>query len=73
MRRAGEPVEAPEPEIQAEAESVPEIARDDATEAELEDEVFSGSLAGVEADTDGKPAPDPGLAVIHVIDSVILP
>ncbi|TMK81456.1 MAG: 30S ribosomal protein S1 [Actinobacteria bacterium] len=62
MRRAGEPVEAPEPEIQAEAESVPEIARDDATEAELEDEVFSGSLAGVEADTDGKPAPDPGLA-----------
>ena len=62
MRRAGEPVEAPEPEIQAEAESVPEIARDDAAEAELEDEVFSGSLAGVEADTDGKPAPDPGLA-----------
>ena len=62
MRRAGEPVEAPEPEIQAEAESVPEIARDDATEAELEDEVFSGSLAGVEADTDGKLAPDPGLA-----------
>jgi small subunit ribosomal protein S1 len=62
MRRAGEPVEAPEPEIQAEAESVPEIARDDAAEAELEDEVFSGSLAGVEADTDAKPAPDPGLA-----------
>jgi small subunit ribosomal protein S1 len=62
MRRAGEPVEVPEPEIQAEAESVPEIARDDAAEAELEDEVFSGSLAGVEADTDGKPAPDPGLA-----------
>jgi small subunit ribosomal protein S1 len=57
MRRAGEPVETPEPEIQAEAEeSRPEIARDDAAEAELEDEVFSGSLAGVEADTDGKPA-----------------
>jgi len=63
MRRAGEPVEAPEPEIQAEAEEAPpEIARDDAAEAELEDEVFSGRLAGVEADTDGKPAPDPGLA-----------
>ena len=59
MRRAGEPVEAPEAEIQAEAEEAPpEIARDDAAEAELEDEVFSGSLAGVEADTDGKPAPE---------------
>ncbi len=58
MRRAGEPVETPEPEIQAEAEPGPEIARDDAAEAELEDEVFSGSLAGVEADTDGKPVPE---------------